>query len=57
MQLTVEQIQRLQDEKPAISVEAPSMETAMNVARGTQWLAILTMSGELQVSAKSVRFG
>ncbi|WVF65469.1 protein CFT1 [Kwoniella sp. CBS 6097] len=35
--------------QPAISVDAPSMETAMNAARGTQWLALLTQKGELQI--------
>ena len=49
LQLTQQQIKRLQDEKPAISVEAPSMEAAMNAARGTQWLALLTNNGDLQV--------
>ncbi|KAL7421114.1 mRNA cleavage and polyadenylation factor subunit [Cryptotrichosporon argae] len=48
-QLTDQQIKRLQEEKPAIAVDAPSMEMAMNAARGTQWLAVLTQSGELQI--------
>jgi len=49
MQLTQQQIQRLQDEKPAISADAQSMESAMNVAKGTQWLAVLTGEGDLQI--------
>ncbi|WWC98043.1 protein CFT1 [Kwoniella sp. B9012] len=36
-------------QEPAISVEAPSMETAMNASRGTQWLSFLTERGELQI--------
>jgi cleavage and polyadenylation specificity factor subunit 1 len=50
MQLTQEQIKRLQDEKPAISVEAGTAESALHANRGSQWLAILTSSGEFQVS-------
>lgn len=49
MQLTQQQIQRLQDEKPAISADAQSMESAMNAAKGTQWLAVLTAEGDLQI--------
>lgn len=49
-QLTVEQIQRLQDEKPAISTENDNtVESAMDPTRGTQWLAALTSTGELQL--------
>ena len=51
MQLTQQQIQRLQDEKPAITADAPAAEHAMNAARGTQWMAVLTASGELQIRA------
>ncbi|OCF35639.1 protein CFT1 [Kwoniella heveanensis BCC8398] len=49
MQLTQQQIKRLQDQEPAISVDAPSMETTVNAARGSQWLALLTRRGELQI--------
>ncbi|WVW79420.1 protein CFT1 [Kwoniella bestiolae CBS 10118] len=49
MQLTQQQIKRLQEQEPAISVDAPSMETAMNASRGTQWLSLLTDRGELQI--------
>jgi len=49
MQLTQQQIQRLQDEKPAITAETTVTEQALDEARGTQWLAALTTSGELQI--------
>ncbi|WVR09012.1 protein CFT1 [Kwoniella sp. DSM 27419] len=49
MQLTAQQIKQLQEREPAISVDAPSMETAMNAARGSQWLSLLTDRGELQI--------
>ncbi|WWD21338.1 protein CFT1 [Kwoniella shandongensis] len=49
MQLTQQQIKRLQEQEPAISTDAPSMETTMNTARGSQWLAMLTKKGELQI--------
>ena len=49
IQITQQQIQRLQNEKPAITVDVPNMESAMNAARGTQWLAALTTAGELQI--------
>ncbi|WRT69124.1 protein CFT1 [Kwoniella shivajii] len=49
LQLTQQQIKRLQEQEPAISIDAPSMETAMNASRGTQWLALLTNKGELQI--------
>lgn len=49
MQLTQQQIQRLQDEKPAITDETTITEQALDEARGTQWLAALTASGELQI--------
>ncbi|WWD06819.1 protein CFT1 [Kwoniella europaea PYCC6329] len=49
MQLTQQQIKRLQEQEPAISVDAPSMETAMNASKGTQWLSLLTDRGELQI--------
>ncbi len=45
MQLTDQQIKRLQEEKPAISAEEVSAEQALHAARGTQWLATLTMVG------------
>jgi len=49
MQLTQQQIKRLQDEKPAISTDMPNLEIAMHTARVSQWLATLSTSGELQV--------
>lgn len=49
MQLTTEQIKRLQDEKPAISGTKEEGTDGMGVERGTQWLAVLTGDGELQV--------
>ena len=48
-QLTQEHIKRLQEEKPEISAEAPSTETAMNAARGTQWLAALSTNGKFEI--------
>lgn len=48
-QLTQEQIQRLQDEKPAISTEQDTLESAMDPTRGTMWLSVLTTTGELQL--------
>lgn len=53
MQLTQQQIKRLQDEKPAISVETGTAESAMHANRGTQWLAVLTKTGEFQVCFRS----
>lgn len=49
MQLTDQQIKRLQEEKPAISLEEPGVEMTLNSGRGTHWLAVLTETGELQV--------
>ncbi|EIW66021.1 hypothetical protein TREMEDRAFT_70300 [Tremella mesenterica DSM 1558] len=49
MQLTQDQIKRLQEEKPAISADAPSTEMAMNAARGTQWLALLSAAGRFEI--------
>ncbi|KAK4687316.1 cleavage and polyadenylation specificity factor subunit 1, partial [Tremellales sp. Uapishka_1] len=49
MQLTDQQIKRLQEEKPAISAEKPSVQTAMNSSRGSQWLVVLTVFGDLQI--------
>lgn len=51
MQLTDQQIKRLQEEKPAISAEEVSAEQALHAARGTQWLATLTHDGQLQVGS------
>ncbi|KAL1407554.1 mRNA cleavage and polyadenylation factor subunit [Vanrija albida] len=48
-QLTGEQIKRLQEAKPTIAVDAQTMESTMNASRGSQWLALLTDSGELQI--------
>lgn len=48
-QLTGEQLKRLQESKPAIAVEAETTESAFNAARGTQWLALLTTTGALQI--------
>ena len=53
--LTDQQIKQLQEDKPAITAEAPSMEQAMNSAKGTQWLAMLTDPGVLQVGLALVR--
>jgi hypothetical protein len=47
--LTQAQIQRLHEEKPAISIDQPTAENAMNASKGSQWLVCLTTSGELQV--------
>ncbi|WVQ81298.1 protein CFT1 [Cryptococcus sp. DSM 104549] len=49
IQLTAQQIKRLQEQEPAISTDAPSVEATMNAARGSQWLALLTKRGEFQV--------
>ncbi len=49
IQISQQQIQRLQEEKPAISVDVPNMESAMNAAKGTQWIAALTSTGESQI--------
>lgn len=48
-QLTGEQLKRLQESKPAIAVDAATTEAAFNAARGSQWLALLSTSGALQV--------
>lgn len=48
-QLTGEQLKRLQEAKPAIAVDAATAEAAFNAARGTQWLALLTTTGALQI--------
>lgn len=50
MQLTTEQIERLQNEKPAITAEEPTIQTTMNASSGSQWLALVMSSGRLQVS-------
>ena len=49
MQLTAQQIERLQNEKPAISAEEPSIQATMNASQGSQWLALVTNRGQLQV--------
>ncbi|WWC91156.1 uncharacterized protein L201_006097 [Kwoniella dendrophila CBS 6074] len=50
MQLTQQQIKRLQDQEPAISIDkSSSLEHTMNSFRGTQWLSYLTKKGELQI--------
>nr|ODO03748.1 protein CFT1 [Cryptococcus depauperatus CBS 7855] len=48
-QLTQQQIKRLQEQEPAITSEATSMETAITPVHGTQWLVLLTRAGELQI--------
>lgn len=48
-QLTGEQLKRLQDAKPAIAADQATTESAFNSSRGTQWLATLSINGELQV--------
>lgn len=48
-QLTGEQLKRLQAAKPAIASDSATTESAFNASRGTQWLATLASSGELQV--------
>lgn len=48
-QLTGEQIKRLQETKPALAVDVETAETAFNAARGSQWLAVLASTGELQL--------
>lgn len=50
LQLTPDQILRLQQEKPAISAEEPSIQSAMNASAGSHWLAVVTGKGLLQVS-------
>lgn len=47
--LTGEQLRRLQESKPAISADVATTESAFNAARGTQWVALLAQSGELQI--------
>lgn len=48
-QLTGEQIKRLQETKPAIALDVETAESAFNASRGSQWLAVLTTDGELQL--------
>jgi hypothetical protein len=50
IQLTADQVLRLQNEKPAISAEEPSIQNAMNASQGSHWLAVVTERGLLQVS-------
>ena len=49
IQLTPDQVLRLQNEKPAISAEEPSIQNAMNASQGSHWLAVVTDRGLLQV--------
>jgi cleavage and polyadenylation specificity factor subunit 1 len=50
MQLTEQQRQRLQDEKPAIADSTDAnAQTPIRANQGTQWLALLTDVGEFQV--------
>ncbi|TYJ59069.1 protein CFT1 [Cryptococcus floricola] len=48
-QLTAEQIKHLQEQEPAITIDAPSTEAAINSSHGTQWLCLLTRKGEMQI--------
>lgn len=48
-QTTEQQIQRLQEEKPAISAHVQSADEAVHSTKGTQMLAVLMTDGELQV--------
>jgi hypothetical protein len=52
IQLTPDQVLRLQNEKPAISAEEPSIQNAMNASQGSHWLAVVTDRGLLQVSVQ-----
>ncbi|ORY33060.1 cleavage and polyadenylation specific protein [Naematelia encephala] len=54
MQLTVQQIKRLQEEKPAISsADTAGTESVISTSKGTQWLALLTQAGVLQIRSLS----
>ena len=48
-QLSEEQIRRLQEHKPAITSEKPSMELALDAGRGSQWLAVMLTTGDLEI--------
>lgn len=48
-QLSEEQMRRLQEHKPAITSEKPSMELALDAGRGSQWLAVLLSTGDLEI--------
>ncbi len=51
MQLTDEQLQRLQAQKPAITEAVmDGVEFAVDQGRGLQWLCLLSASGRLEVS-------
>lgn len=51
MQLTDEQLQRLQAQKPAITEAVmDGVEFAVDQGRGLQWLCLLTAGGRLEVS-------
>lgn len=57
MQLTDQQLKRLQEEKPAITEGETTAEAALHSAQGSQWLAILTQAGQLQVSCRTMGLG
>lgn len=50
MQLTTEQLARLQDAKPSISMPVEhDLEAAVGINRGAHWLCAVTKSGRLEV--------
>jgi cleavage and polyadenylation specificity factor subunit 1 len=55
IQLTADQVLRLQNEKPAISTEEPSIQNAMNASQGSHRLAVVTERGLLQVCLQILR--
>jgi hypothetical protein len=55
IQLTADQVLRLQKEKPAISAEEPSIQNAMNASQGSHWLAVVNDRGLLQVCLQTSR--
>ena len=57
IQLTPDQVLRLQNEKPAISAEEPSIQNDMNASQGSHWLAVVTDRGLLQVRLTDVSMG
>ena len=48
-QASARQIERLREEKPAISMDSTSVERTLRSSAGNQWLATLSTQGELVV--------
>ena len=51
MQLTADQLARLQDAKPSISTRAEhDLEASIGINRGSHWLCAVTKAGRMEVS-------